>query len=181
MKKTYAGLLAVSFALVTTVVLADRDEERGGSFSASSASVSMNSTYQKECSGCHMAYPADLLPAASWDKVMNNLADHFGDNAEVDKASEKEIRDYLAKNAGDVTRTRLASKVLRGLGNEVPMRISELPYIAREHRKELPKDVFKKSDKLTSLAQCDGCHTKAKEGSFREREIVIPGVGRWED
>ncbi|MDH5302095.1 MAG: diheme cytochrome c [Gammaproteobacteria bacterium] len=172
MKRSYMSVLVLTLSAMAGSVLAD-----GGSKAVSG--VPKNEAYQSECSGCHMAYPADLLPAASWKKMMAGLSDHFGDNATMDAKTAKEIGDYLAKNAGDVSNTGLAHKVLRKLGSgEAPLRITELPYIAREHKHELPKDVFKRSDKLTSLSQCDGCHTKATEGSFREREIVIPGSGR---
>ncbi|MEZ4693642.1 MAG: hypothetical protein R2837_06565 [Aliarcobacter sp.] len=38
----------------------------------------------KECS-YHFAYPAGLLPSNAWNKMMNNLDNHFGDNASVDE------------------------------------------------------------------------------------------------
>jgi hypothetical protein len=37
----------------------------------------------KECGECHMAYQPGLLPAASWNRIMDGLADHFGENASV--------------------------------------------------------------------------------------------------
>jgi len=37
--------------------------------------------YRSECGDCHMPYPAGLLPAASWRRIMNGLEDHFGDHA----------------------------------------------------------------------------------------------------
>ena len=47
-------------------------------------------TYQQtECASCHLAYPAGLLPAASWQRLMNNLPRHFGTDASLDPASVK--------------------------------------------------------------------------------------------
>ena len=76
----------------------------------------------KECSACHMLYPAGLLPARSWAAITANLTDHFGDNAEPTQR----VADYLAANAADSAKG--SSRVLRGLGpTAVPTRITELP------------------------------------------------------
>jgi hypothetical protein len=37
------------------------------------------------------------------------------------------------------------------------------------------------NEQVRSFSQCDACHTRAKQGSFREHEIHIPGYGRWDD
>jgi hypothetical protein len=34
---------------------------------------------------------------------------------------------------------------------------------------------------VKSFANCNACHTRAAEGSFRERDIRIPGAGKWDD
>ena len=51
--------------------------------------------YLEECGSCHMAYPAGLLPVSSWRRIMANLDDHFGDNAELDAQTATQITDYL--------------------------------------------------------------------------------------
>ncbi|MDH5218993.1 MAG: diheme cytochrome c, partial [Gammaproteobacteria bacterium] len=50
---------------------------------ARDVAVVTDSLYKEECSACHMAYQPGLLPARSWEKMMDNLADHFGENAEL--------------------------------------------------------------------------------------------------
>jgi hypothetical protein len=35
--------------------------------------------------------------------------------------------------------------------------------------------------KVKSPANCLACHTKAAEGSYREREIVMPDGKKWEN
>ena len=56
----------------------DQDEE----FAYSGASAMNNPLYKQECGSCHFAYPPSFLPARSWEKIMKNLSDHFGENAE---------------------------------------------------------------------------------------------------
>ncbi len=47
--------------------------------------------YQQECAACHVAYPPGLLPAASWQRVMDNLPRHYGTDASLDPATLKEL------------------------------------------------------------------------------------------
>jgi hypothetical protein len=140
-----------------------------------------NMKYEKECGDCHMPYPAGLLPARSWQKIMQGLDDHFGDNAEVDAAINKEITDYLVRNSADNSNYRRSRRIMRSLqSDQVPLRITELSYFRREHR-EIPKRMIADNTKVNSLSNCSACHRQAKQGSFSEREINIPGYGRWDD
>ena len=45
----------------------------------------------KECGACHMVFQPSFLPARSWQKMMEGLKDHFGENAELDEATSKRI------------------------------------------------------------------------------------------
>src|SRR3989344_6200999 len=45
------------------------------------------SAYTQECAACHTAYPPGLLPAASWNRVMTGLAQHYGTDASLDAAT----------------------------------------------------------------------------------------------
>lgn len=60
----------------------------------------------KECSSCHMLYPAGLLPSRSWTALMAGLKDHFGDNAELDAETAKRVTDYLTANAAETVKGR---------------------------------------------------------------------------
>ena len=46
-----------------------------------------NQTYNETCGGCHFAYQPELLPSASWLKILNQLDDHFGEEIETDSPS----------------------------------------------------------------------------------------------
>ena len=43
-----------------------------------------NAKWKAECGSCHVAYPAQLLPATSWQRLMKGLDKHFGTDASVD-------------------------------------------------------------------------------------------------
>ena len=56
---------------------------------------------KKECGSCHMAFPPQFLPRRSWQKLVDTLADHFGENASLGEAQRKSVLDYLLANAAD--------------------------------------------------------------------------------
>ena len=136
----------------------------------------MNSAYVEECGSCHMAYPAMLLPDRSWRKVMTGLEDHFGENAELDDATRREIENYLV---GESRRAPFR-KLFRNLRDAAPLRITGLPYFVHEHD-EIPSRFVAGNERVKSLSQCNACHRDAERGRFDEDDVVIPGVGRWDD
>ena len=140
------------------------------------SAIPMNQAYVKECGGCHMAYPAMLLPEQSWRKIMAGLEDHFGENAELDGTTRTEIEKYLVRESDRQT----YRKMFRNLGNATPLRITELPYFVNKHD-EIPARMVAGNEKVKSLSQCNVCHRDAERGRFDEDNIVIPGFGRWDD
>ncbi|MCW8841690.1 MAG: diheme cytochrome c [Gammaproteobacteria bacterium] len=157
------------------------DDDWGWSRRAPDVAPVKNELYQSECGSCHFAYQPGLLPAASWEKLMGGLADHFGENAELFEDTRKTLTVYLVTNAADnVDGYRRSAKILRSLNGERPLRITETPYIRYKHN-EIPPRVIRNNKDVRSLSNCAACHTRADTGSYAEREIDIPGIGRWED
>jgi hypothetical protein len=132
--------------------------------------------YQEECGSCHMAYPALLLPSESWQRIMSSLEEHYDESAELDGASRQDIETYLSKNSRSIGYRKLLPKPEA----QIPMRITELPYFIREHD-EIPSRFVEGNDNVGSLSQCNACHRNAEQGDYDEDNIVIPGVGRWDD
>jgi len=140
-----------------------------------------NPVYKEECGSCHMAYPPGLLPARSWTRMMSELGDHFGDDAELDPDTHSAISRFLVENSADRSGLRRSQKFSRSIGrNEAPVRISETPYFRHEHD-EIPARMVTGNPEVKSLSQCDACHTGAARGAFNEHDIRIPGYGRWDD
>ena len=52
--------------------------------------------------------PPGLLPAASWQRLIDNLPRHFGTDASLDAATAKELSTWLAAHAGTDKRAREA-------------------------------------------------------------------------
>lgn len=122
---------------------------------------------KEECGSCHLAYPAAMLPASSWQRMMGQLQNHFGDDASVDAAKARQITDYLVANAADTGGERYGSRLLRGVSAEnAPLRISELPRWQREHRRV--RDWEWRDKKVGSKANCAACHLDADRGYYDE-------------
>lgn len=173
------GLVAA--ILIGTGAVALAEEERGSEGGRPTVAPVNNPQYAAECGSCHMAYPPGLLPARSWQKVMSGLADHFGENAELAPDVAKTLNDYLTSNAADRAMALRSERITRTLQqNQTPLRITELPFFAREHR-EVPARASTGNPKVKSMSNCNACHTRVAAGSFSEREIRIPGFPSWED
>ncbi len=139
-----------------------------------------NQLYKKECASCHFGFQPGLLPARSWVKLMNNLENHFGDDASLDKNDKKLLVDYLVKNSSDRAMNYKRSRKITSsiFGNSTPIRITKTPYFIRKHD-ELRVGMVKQKE-VGSISNCIACHTTANKGIYSERAINIPNYGRWE-
>ena len=131
-----------------------------------------NVTYKENCGGCHFAYPPELLPASSWKGIVTRWDDHFGESLLLDNTSREEIGKYLEENAADRSGSEKAGKILRSLGGRSPVRITEVPYIVKEHR-EIAREVFKRKS-IGSFSNCIACHKTADQGRFDDDQATIP-------
>ena len=123
-----------------------------------------NPAAKEECSACHMAFSAALLPKRSWAKIMSDLSNHFGEDASLDPVLTDEISNWLQANAADTGGKR--QRFLRGVSdNETPMRITELPKWVREHRGEVSKKALARAG---SLSNCTACHRGAERGIYED-------------
>jgi len=119
----------------------------------------------KECGACHMAFPAQMLPARSWTALMGDLANHFGENAQLDAKVATDISTYLVANAADAPASR-KSPWLRGIKpDQTPLRITETPVWIRMHSEEVSPAAFT-NPKVGSKANCKACHTAADKGYY---------------
>jgi hypothetical protein len=138
-------------------------------------------SYNEECGACHFAYQPGLLPATSWQKLLSAkaLADHFGENAELDEKLRLHILSIAVENSAEKSYYKRSKKLMASLDdNEVPERISKTRYLRDKHE-DVYEEVVKNSKKIKSMSLCDECHQKANEGIFDDDTVVIPDYGRW--
>lgn len=106
---------------------------------------------QKECGECHMAFQPGLLPAASWNRLMDGLSDHFGEKASLPADSAAAIRAYLTQNAGG--------------GDGRLIRVTDQDWWRRKHR--LDPAVWRRKT-VGSKSNCEACHRDAGKGLYEE-------------
>ncbi len=131
-----------------------------------------NQAYKETCGECHFAYQPELLPSASWLKILDQPDDHFGEGLDIDAETLKNISDYLVTNGAEKSSAKRSVKIMRSLGNQVPMRISEIPYIREKHHELNPEIYNRKS--IGSLGNCAACHTTAEKGIYEDDDVRIP-------
>ena len=131
-----------------------------------------NPTYKEACGVCHFVYQPELLPSASWMKILDQLDDHFGEEIELDHDSRIIITDYLNANGAEKSTAIQAVKIMQSLGSHIIMRITDIPYIREKHH-ELNPEVLKR-ESIGSLSNCIACHTKAEEGIYEDDDVNIP-------
>ncbi|WP_455205194.1 hypothetical protein [Kaarinaea lacus] len=137
--------------------------------------------YNDECGSCHFPYQAGLLPEGSWRKLLDAkaLEDHFGDNAELDDKTRKQLLDILVAHSAEKSWYKRSRKVMWSLNkDEAPLRITKVPYIEDKH-KEVYEKVVKNSKKVKSLSYCDKCHMRADKARYDDDTVVIPDYGTW--
>ena len=142
-------LVAALLGLVSMPVIADKPR------------LPPNPAYKAECGSCHVAYPPQLLPRASWQALMARLDRHFGSDASLDVKASGEIGRYLDAHAGR-----------RDAPAAAEPRITETRWFAKEHD-EVPAALWK-SAAVKGPANCAACHTRAEDGDYAERSLRLP-------
>jgi hypothetical protein len=133
-----------------------------------------NPTYKEICGECHFAYQPELLPSGSWEKILAGLADHFGEEIEIDQESKNIITEYLKANSAEYSSAKRAVKIMRSLRGQTPVRITDVPYIRHKHEDDdIPTDAFTRKS-VGSMSNCIACHTTAEDGIYDDDYVVIP-------
>ena len=183
-KAIIAGLGAALIALGASGLAwsgHDDDHHHGDKHQGGGLAPVTNERYRTECGGCHFAYPPGLMTADSWDRVMNTLDQHFGDDASLDPAVSKEILAYLQANAADRSDAKRARSFAAGkITGDGPPRITGNSYFRRKHD-EVPVRYVKDNPQVKSFSHCSACHRGADKGLFDEHDVDIPGYGPFED
>lgn len=121
-------------------------------------------TYANECSACHIAYPAGLLPAKAWERIMSKLKSHFGADASLDDSSKIAITRFLVEHAGTSARIKEQTH---------DDRITETTWFKGRHG-QVSSAVWQRSS-VGSASNCGACHSGASRGDFDEDNVRIPG------
>ena len=125
-----------------------------------------NEVYRANCGSCHFAYQPGLLPAKSWQKIIDSPGGHAGGALSLDKKAKTEIRplfeeavaNYHYGNIGSAERVREVVKAARW--DDVYGNVIEI-----EHNDSL-STIYGHNEKIL-----------VKEGEYVTRGQVIATVG----
>ncbi len=136
--------------------------------------ASLNANFDNECGSCHITYPPYLLPKESWVKMMNELDDHFGDDASLDEQTRVAILDFLEKNSAETSTHKAAFKITKSLKNsdETIIAVSSTPYWKAKH-KDIDSKVFD-TQAVKNKANCIACHKEIDTGLLEKDLIALP-------
>ncbi len=175
------GAMGVSLVVANIDERYEKERHEKKSLDLPKHNIKLQPLYKNECGACHMAYQPEFLPKRSWTKMMNTLDDHFKVDASLDEEDRKRILNYLLSNASDSKRVYGEFReFLESIPKDkTPLKISDIPYFKKEHRK-IPKRYITQKE-VKSISNCIACHKKAQSGDFSEKNIDIPNYGKWED
>lgn len=135
-----------------------------------------NLIYNTKCGDCHKAYPAYMLPARSWERIMGGLDNHFGEEITDKNISSKDkifILKYLTNNSAEYSSNKVAVKLLDSLkADEAPKAITKTQYWENSH-KDIDVAVYKQKN-IKDKANCFACHEGFEKGIFDNCKINIP-------
>jgi cytochrome b len=132
-----------------------------------------NKVWRDECGSCHVAYHPTLLPARSWQALMDRQNDHFGEKLELDEATVAAILGFLKNYSAETGMTEPAYKINRSIpADQTPLRISETGYWVEKHR-DIDDGTWK-HPKVGSRANCRACHLDAELGTYEDAAMRLP-------
>ena len=132
--------------------------------------------FYEECISCHTLYPPYLLPKKSWIVMMDNLENHFGDDASLDETDTLSIKEYLINNSANSSTKESAFKIIKSINekdeNKTILAITETKFWINTH-KSIDKDIFKNKT-ITKNSNCKACHKNFEQGLLNDKDIKIP-------
>ena len=142
----------LAYAVPTLTALGQAHASGGGSGGGKprAGMIVQDAVTKAACSECHMAYPPALLSSGAWSSVMNDLPNHFGEDASLNAGDQAHITAYLTSNAAK-------------RGGSSSLRISEQSWFKSEHRGEVSSRALARAK---SMSNCMACHKGADRGDF---------------
>ena len=134
------------------------------------ASRPASNVWTRECGGCHLAYSPAMLPLRSWERMMQEQENHFGEDLSLKPATVAALLAYVKERRPLPWASARLSR--SAPAQEAPQRISELRFWRRAHR-GLGPDAFR-PPVSHGRHDCDTCHADAASGIFGPRMIQRP-------
>ena len=139
----------------------------------SSPPLPSNATWETECGECHLAFHPTLLPARSWQLMMQQQENHFEEDLAYDEDVVLELTNFMVNFASESGLTEPANKISRSVPLEnIPLRITETQYWKRKHSNIADK--YWNAPSVKSKTNCAACHLDASKGRFEDSNMRLP-------
>ncbi|AXH16293.1 cytochrome C [Malaciobacter mytili] len=100
---------------------------------------------------------------------MNDLENHFGDDASIDLNTNNIILEFLEKNSAETSTKEASVMILDSLKNKDIIAITNTIYWKEKH-KNIKKEIFLNS-LVKSKANCKACHSDIEKGLIEDENI----------
>lgn len=132
-----------------------------------------SAVWREACGECHLAFHPNLLPARSWQRMMDEQGEHFGEDLALDEETVATVTAFMVQHAAEERLTEASNEMVETIdADEKPLSITQTKYWKKEH--EHINDVYWKSDKVKSKVNCAACHLDAKDGTFEDSSMRLP-------
>jgi len=136
-----------------------------------------NEVWRTECGDCHLSYYPVLLPARSWEKLLETQENHFDEDLSLDQESILEIRTFLVTNSAESKLTEAARKINASTPkNKTPIEVTKTAYWLKKHN-DINEEYWQ-SDLIKSKGNCEACHLDAKQGTFEDSGMRLPKLNK---
>jgi hypothetical protein len=137
------------------------------------AELEHHALWQESCSECHMAYHPSLLPERSWQRMLDEQDDHFGEALYLTDNTIGALREYARANSAEQVSREASWRTLQSLPSaESPLRITAPPYWKQVHS-DIDTAVWSRPS-VNGKFNCAACHRDAKQGGFTNGAMRIP-------
>jgi hypothetical protein len=164
------GVIGGAFAYLRAVGWTDGygAQRQQAKLSAASAQPSL---WTAECGPCHLAYPAYMLPTRSWQRMLREQKDHFGEDLSL---PERKLAALEQHAVGDAAAPRWFALMLQAsvAPGTSPQKITDTDFWRARHRRI--EDKRFKTAPVSGKHDCAACHGDAASGIFSPRLIHIP-------
>jgi cytochrome b len=168
---TKQGLAAMSAAIIAAIALTTSTLYLNAAPPKGIQVIAVNASWKEECSACHANFHPTLLPAKSWELVMHDLSNHFGEDASISGDKTNEILAFLTANSAE-TSDSFPANVFRNVAADHPMEITQTQFWKRRHSGI--SDATFALQKIKAKQNCAACHSDAESGNFAPQNILIP-------
>ena len=116
-----------------------------------------------------LCIPPNILPKKSWELIMSDLENHFGDDASIDEGTNKNILAFLVKNSAETSSMESSWNFLNSIGDKDIIAMSDTIFWKETH-KDIDKKLYNHKD-IKNKANCKACHSDIEKGLIENENI----------